>query len=74
MSGTPSVEKVIRDFHSDADFVWTDVEVGALVRCIEEFEDSLFIFSQWAKNPTSPGATGRALTAAQRLHEVYGDA
>jgi hypothetical protein len=62
-----STDKIIRDYHGDGDFVWTDAEVGQLVRCIETFEDARFAFIQWAKNPTSPGATAQALMAAQEI-------
>ena len=70
---SPSVEKIIRDYHGDGDFVWTDIEVGALVRYIEEFEDSAFAFERWAANPSSPACTAEALMAAQNLRRIGGD-
>lgn len=41
----PTVDKVIRDYHGDGDFTWTDAEVGVLVNALEEFEDSVFAFT-----------------------------
>lgn len=64
---TPSVNSVIRDYHGDADFTWTDVEVGVLVEALENLDPLVFALEQWAKHPTSPGATCQALQAAQSL-------
>jgi hypothetical protein len=37
----PSLTSVIRDYHGDGDFAWTDVEVGTLVHAVESMYDLL---------------------------------
>lgn len=66
-----TVDKVIRDYHSDGDFVWTDVEVGALVKLIEDdIYPCLFAFEQWVNDPTSTESTYNAMQAAITITEA----
>ena len=68
-----SAEQVIRDYRGDGDFEWTDVQVGVLIKVLEDLEPFAFAFRQWAANPTSPAATGQALQAAGAFDKVYPD-